>query len=197
MKYNILLADPPWTYNDQKSNKPELGGITYPVMTLKDICNIPVQDVMQKDSLLFLWATMPLLPEALSVISSWGYTYTTCAFVWVKINPSGVVTMDDKDMKISGGIYSGLGHWVNGNAELVLMGKRGSPKRLNKNVKQIIIAPRSRHSKKPDEVYRRIENVAVGSDRLELFGRGIRAGWKTLGNEITGNDIYEDIRLLS
>lgn len=194
--FDVILADPPWKYNDQKSNKPALGGITYPVMSLDAICNLPIGELANKDSMLFMWATMPLLNEALHVIDAWGFRYITCAFVWVKINPNAYVVSNDKDVTMRGGVYSGLGHWVNGNAELVLMGKRGKPKRLDKNVKQIIIAPRGRHSKKPEEVYTRIERLIVADKRLELFARCRRTGWVTLGNELSGNDITTDMQKL-
>lgn len=194
--FEVILADPPWKYNDQKSNNPALGGITYPVMSIDDLCRMPVKDIAHKSSILFMWATMPLLPEAIRVMHSWGFKYTTCAFVWVKLNPKGNLTKQNKDIILSGGVYSGLGHWVNGNAELVLMGKRGKPKRFNKNVKQIIFAPRGRHSEKPSEIYTRIENLVIANNRLELFARKIQANWTSLGNELSGDDIFADIEKL-
>jgi len=129
-RYKIILADPPWRYNDERSNDPHLGGITYPTMSDEEIYTLPIQDISDEDCMLFLWATMPKLKEALMTIERWGFRYITCAFVWVKKNPLGV------------GIYSGLGHWVNGNAELVLLGRKGSPERKRKDVKQIVIAAR-------------------------------------------------------
>jgi len=193
MKFDILLADPPWKYNDDKGKDPAMGGITYPVMDDTDIYNLPIQNLVSKDALLFLWATLPKLPEALKTIESWGFKYTTTPFVWVKLNPSGTIKQLGKDILLTGGLYSGLGHWTNGNIELVLMGKKGVPKRQVKNIKQIILAPRSRHSKKPDEIYTRIEALMASDRRLELFARETREGWVTLGNEITGNDIRKDL----
>src|SRR3990170_1799677 len=100
-KYQIIYADPPWEYRDKKGDDPHLGGKTYPTMTLSNICALPVISITHDDSMLFLWATMPLLKEALTVIEAWGFQYITCAFVWVKVNPKGE------------GVYSGLGHWIN------------------------------------------------------------------------------------
>lgn len=171
-KYNIIYADPPWSYRDKKDNDPAMGGITYPTMDLKDICDLPIQRISAKDCALFMWATMPLLAEALAVIDAWGFQYTTCAFTWVKENPVG------------GGIYSGLGHWTNGNAELCLFAKKGRPKRVAKNVKQILIAPRGRHSSKPGEARDRIVQLMGDIPRIELFARDIVEGWDCWGNEI-------------
>ena len=171
-KYKIIYADPPWTYANPKNNDPSMGGITYPTMTLEEIKQMPIQDMSEKDSALFLWATMPKLQEALDVIEAWGFTYITCAFTWVKLNPLGE------------GIYSGMGHWTNGNAELCLFAKRGAPKRQAKNVKQIVMAPRGRHSAKPDEVRDRIVSLLGDLPRVELFARTSADGWDSWGNQL-------------
>jgi site-specific DNA-methyltransferase (adenine-specific) len=171
-KYQIIYADPPWRYADQKNNDPAMGGITYPTMSLEEICAMPVNQIAEKNTSLFMWATMPMLKEALQVISAWGFKYTTCAFTWVKLNPSG------------NGIYSGLGHWTNGNAELCLFAKRGAPKRVAKNVKQIVMSPRGRHSAKPPEVRDRIVELVGDLPRIELFARQKVEGWDYWGNEV-------------
>jgi len=180
-KYKVIYADPPWTYNDMKNKDPKMGGITYPTMSLKDIKELPIQDLADKDCALFLWATMPLLQEALDVIEAWGFTYTTCAFTWVKLNPLGV------------GIYSGMGHWTNGNAELCLFAKKGKPKREAKNVKQIVMSPRGRHSAKPIEVRDRIVSLIGDVPRIELFAREIADCWDSWGNDpaLIENDIVK------
>lgn len=171
-KYNIIYADPPWTYADMKGRDPKMGGISYPTMSLDEIKALPVADIADKDCALFMWATMPLLREGLEVIEAWGFKYTTCAFTWVKQNPSGE------------GIYSGLGHWTNGNAELCLFAKRGAPKRQEKNVKQILMAPRGRHSAKPAETRERITRLIGDLPRIELFARDAAEGWDNWGNEL-------------
>ena len=170
-KYAVIYADPPWTYDNMKDRNPKMGGITYPTMSLQEIKEIPVKAIAEKDCALFMWATMPKLREAFEVIDAWGFRYITCAFTWVKQNPKGE------------GIYSGLGHWTNGNAELCLFGKIGAPKRQAKNVKQVIISPRARHSEKPAEVRERIVNLIGDVPRIELFAREIVEGWDYWGND--------------
>ena len=171
-KYGIIYADPPWRYDNPKNNDPAMGGITYPTMSLEDICNMPIHNIASKNCILFLWATMPKLREALEVIKAWGFNYKTCAFCWVKQNPSG------------NGIYSGLGHWTNGNAELCLLATKGAPKRVSKNVKQIVLAPRGRHSAKPHEVRNRIVQLIGDISRIELFAREEPEGWDCFGRRI-------------
>lgn len=181
LKYQIIYADPPWRYDNPKDNDPKMGGITYHTMTIDEIKSLPVQNITDKDCLLFMWATMPKLIEALDVIKAWGFKYTTCAFVWVKQNPVG------------DGIYSGMGHWTNGNAELCLLAKKGIPKRFEKNVKQICLAHRSSHSKKPDEIRDRIVRLAGDLPRIELFAREKVDNWDAMGYNIDGKDIREQL----
>jgi site-specific DNA-methyltransferase (adenine-specific) len=125
---------------------------------------------------------MPMLQEGLDVIKAWGFWYRTCAFCWVKTNPNGQ------------GIYSGLGHWTNGNAEICLFAKKGTPMRQEKNVKQVIIeeindnlliAPRGRHSAKPNEARNRIIRLIGDVPRIELFARERIAGWDYWGLEVS------------
>lgn len=174
-KYNIIYADPPWMYKDMLSKNPAWGGITYNVLSIEEICNMVgggVNRISAKDCVMFLWVTMPMLQEGLDVIRAWGFKYKTCAFCWVKQNPK-----DD-------GIYSGLGRWTNGNAELCLLATKGHPKRIAKNVKQIVIAHRGRHSAKPAEVRERIEQLLGDVPRIELFAREHADGWDCWGNEV-------------
>jgi len=171
-KYQIIYADCPWTYADNKSNNPKLGGKTYPTMSLEEIKSLPISQISDDNCALALWATMPLLQEALQVINAWGFKYITCLFNWVKLNPKGE------------GIYSGLGHWVNGNAELVLFGKKGKPQRCVKNVKQIQMWPRGRHSAKPPEIRQELVRLFGDIPRIELFAREKVEGWASWGNEV-------------
>ena len=162
-----------------------MGGITYPTMSLEDLKNLPVNKIADKDCALFFWATFPKLKEAFEVIDAWGFVYTTNAFTWIKLNP------------VSKTIYSGMGHWTNGNAELCLFCKKGRPKRMAKNVKQIVEAPRGRHSAKPSEVRDRIIRLIGDLPRIELFARDKTDGWDCLGYDIDGKDIRKTLRRMA
>lgn len=195
-RYGVIVADCPWQYNDMKNNDPAMGGFRYPPMTLSKLANLAIKNIAKPDCALFMWATMPMLNEALYVISSWGFVYTTCAFVWVKLNKNGkaytypIVT--DRDVLLENGVYSGLGHWQNSNVELCLFAKRGKPKRLQRNVKQVLFAPVGKHSSKPDEANERIERLIDDTDRIELFARKYREGWDATGLDLDGHYI-EDV----
>ena len=169
-KYNIIYADPPWKY---WGGRVKGAGINhYPVMELKDICNLPVSDLAAEDCLLFLWTTFPKIYEALEVITAWGFEYKTVAFVWVKQTKSG------------GDWFMGCGYWTRSNAEICLLATKGKPVRFSKAVHQLIIAPVEQHSKKPDVTRDKIVELAGNLPRVELFARQKACGWDVWGNEV-------------
>ncbi len=136
-KISIIYADPPWRY--EQKNRQGSAELHYPTMSIEEICSLPVADLAAKDSVLFLWATFPQLPEALKVIKAWGFSYRSVAFVWIKRN------------RRSYSWFYGLGYWTRGNAEICLLAVKGHPKRKSTGVHQLIVSPIERHSKKPDE----------------------------------------------
>ena len=170
-KYQIVYADPPWEYDDKLQNDPKYGGITYDIMKLKEICNLPISNICKEDCVLFLWVTAPMLEKGFEVIRSWGFEYKTIGFVWVKIN-------DD------GSFRTGIGKYTNSNVELCLIGKKGKINRVDTAVKQIIKAKITKHSSKPKETYKRIEQLYGDVPRIELFARNKREGWDVWGNEV-------------
>lgn len=171
-KYQIIYADPPWSYGDRMSGR---GGVLdhYKTMTNEEIYNLPIKDIAEDECVLLLWATSPLLPEALKTIESWGFKYKTVAFCWNKQTKTGKWV-------------SNLGKWTMGNIEICLLGVKGSPNkwRQDKAIKQLVVAERTKHSKKPDEVRDRIVKLFGDRPRVELFARQKTDGWDVWGNEV-------------
>lgn len=149
-KYQIIYADPPWSYRDTLGGNAKMGAMPYPTMTIKEICDLPINQIADKDCVLFLWVTMPKLFEVAEVIKAWGFTYKTCGFAWVKLNPKSLTP------------FAGLGRWVQGNIEICLLCTKGHPHRVRKDIKQLVLAPRGRHSEKPHEVRVRIDQLMGG-----------------------------------
>jgi len=170
-KYNVIYADPPWTfktYSDKgKDRSPENH---YNVMSLKDICNLPISKIANDNSVLLMWVVDPLLDKAFEVINAWGFKYKTVGFTWAKTN------------KKSMGFFTGLGYWTRGNPEMCLLATKGKPKRLSKSVPQLVVEQRREHSRKPDIMYKHIENLLEGP-YIELFARTQRSGWDSWGNQ--------------
>lgn len=176
-KYSVIYADPPWRYKMYKGN----GKIEkhYPTMELDEIKALPVKELADKDCILFLWATLPMIPEALQVIKAWGFEYKTIAFVWVKLS------------RHSDGIFWGMGYWTRSNVEICMLATRGHPHRKARNVHQVIVSHVEEHSKKPAEARRRIEALIGDVPRIELFARQSPPGWDVWGNEVV-SDITMD-----
>lgn len=125
-----------------------------------------------------MWATMPMLPEALKVMKAWGFKYKTVGFTWMKQNRRA-----DGLFAYNKDIFTGMGYWTRSNAELCLLGTRGHPQRKLASVRQAILSPIREHSRKPAEAYDRIEQLLDGP-YIELFARTRRRGWDAWGNQI-------------
>jgi N6-adenosine-specific RNA methylase IME4 len=177
----VIYADPPWTFKTYSSKgRGRCADAHYDVMSLEDLKGVrsEIDKYAAKNCALFLWATDPLLPKAIDIIEAWGFNYKTVAFYWAKLNKRA----SNKNFTVES-FFTGLGYWTRANAEICLLATRGTPKRLSRSVKRLVIAPRREHSRKPDQIYERIEALMEGP-YLELFARSTRAGWRSLGNQI-------------
>ena len=182
-KYKIIYADPPWQYRVySKKGKGRSAENHYHTMNIDDIRSLPVGEIADDDSVLFLWITFPCLKEGISVMESWGFTYKTCGFNWVKRNKK-------KDT-----YFMGLGFWTRSNSEVCLIGTKGHPKRVSKAVPQVCDARVMEHSRKPAEIRERIVELCGDVPRIELFARETVKGWDCLGDEIDGEDIRDALK---
>jgi N6-adenosine-specific RNA methylase IME4 len=132
-------------------------------MPTEEICalEIPCTD----DSALFLWATSPLLPEAVRVMKAWGFEYRT-TLVWDKV-------------------LMGIGFWLRGRHELLLIGTRGrfslAPELCSEGVYS---EKRTKHSRKPAFFRELIASLYPNESKLEMFAREVVPGWDVWGNEV-------------
>ena len=168
--YSIIYADPPWRYQDATCYGSAEGH--YNTMSLDDICALPVTKSAAENAVLLMWATWPLLPEAIKVITAWGFRYKSVGFVWVKKNKSDC------------GHFFGLGRWTRGNSEVCLLATRGKPKRVSNAVSQLCFEPLTRHSEKPTVIRHRIVELLGDVPRIELFARTKSPGWDAWGDEV-------------
>jgi len=186
MKYNVILADPPW---DQKagrkldsykvesgrqiwnSKNTESEKLPYPTMTVDEIASLPVKNICEKDAHLFLWVTNKYLLKASKVIKAWGFRYVA-TITWKKKRRGG-----------------GLGGLVRITSEHLLFCRRGHLKAIGSIPESVIEAKRPykngypRHSAKPDIFWELIEKASPGR-KIELFARNRRTGWDAWGNEV-------------
>ena len=178
-KYDIIYADPPWYYPPRNPTKKFGKGVDshYPLMKDEEIYSLPVSNYANKNCALFLWVTGSRLDTGVETLHRWGFRFCTIAFTWIKQNPKSLT------------LFSGPGHYTKSNTELVLLGMKGSMPVDDKTVKQVLIAPRAEHSRKPAEIRSRIEQLYNRPDKLELFARTTTPGWDVWGNE---TDKYQE-----
>lgn len=179
-KFKTILADPPWQFQNRTGKvAPEHKRLNrYPTMKLEEIKALPVADVADENSHLYLWVPNALLIEGLSVMEAWGFQYKT-NIVWEKIRNDG------------GPDGRGVGFYFRNVTELLLFGVRGSHMRTlapGRSQVNLIRAKKREHSRKPDEMIELIEKCSPGP-YLELFARGQREGWTLWGNQ--ANILYE------
>ena len=163
--YGVIYADPPWKFQVYaESGMDLLADNHYPTMTTEAIKTLPVPAA--DNCVLFLWATVPMLPDAHEVMSAWGFTYKSL-LVWVK----------DR---------AGLGFWVRNRVELLLIGTRGHvpAPAPGEQPHQVVEAPRGRHSEKPACFAEIIARLFPSTPKVELFARTARPGWDVWGNEV-------------
>ena len=173
-KFGTVLADPPWRFTNRTGKvAPEHRRLNrYQTMTLEEICELPVAEVLKPTAHLYLWTPNALLPDALKVMQAWGFDYKA-NLVWHKVRKDG------------GSDGRGVGFYFRNVTELIPFGVRGKNARTREAGRRQVnyISSRKReHSRKPDEQYDLIESCSHGPF-LEMFARGTRENWHYWGNQ--------------
>jgi len=153
--FQVIVADPPWQYDTGAS-------LPYPTMAVDEIKAMPIRQIADENSTLWLWTTNAHLPVAFEVVAAWGFEYKTL-LTWVK----------DR---------MGTGDWLRGQTEHCLLGARGRPVFLHGNHATALEAARREHSRKPEEFYSLVKATCPGS-KVELFAREQRTGWVGFGDQ--------------
>jgi N6-adenosine-specific RNA methylase IME4 len=192
-RYNVIYADPPWTYKQTMAGRDYSHGASakYSIMTNEHIASMPIKEITEKDCVCFLWVTVPLLPEGLATLSAWGFKYKTM-LTWRKI------------------MSMGMGYWFRGQCEHLLLGIKGTVKAFRQQkanfyqsemfeLDECIQSKALNHSQKPS-YFRELINKAVSVSfvepkKLELFARsrgGLFSdieyeGWDVYGNEVNNS----------
>lgn len=176
-KYNIIYADPPWSFSSkelQKYNGERFRPLeeVYNTEKTKTMEQWDIGRIADKDCALFMWTTDAHIYEAINLMKSWGFKYVTIAFIWAKTTKNGKQVCN-------------LGAWTMKNCEIVLLGTKGKMLKYKKNnsVKQLFYAERTEHSKKPGITREYIESLFGDLPRIELFAREHVEGWDCWGNE--------------
>lgn len=175
-KYKTIYADPPWQFQNRTGKvAPEHKRLNrYPTMKLEDIMKLPVGDVADEKSHLYLWVPNALLPEGLQVMEAWGFEYKT-NLIWEKTRKDG-----EPDGR-------GVGFYFRNVTEILLFGIKGEKNRTldpGRSQVNLIRAMKKEHRRKPEEFIDLIEKCS-NAPYLEVFARGNRDSWDMWGNQAT------------
>jgi len=181
--FGVILADPPWTwkaYSDKGLAKSPQRH--YGCMSLDDIKALPVAGMAAPNAMCVMWATSPMMPQALATLAAWGFTFKTMG-AWHKRSSTGA-----KDA-------FGTGYIFRSAAEFYIVGTRGHPKPAVKNVRNLITAPVREHSRKPDQMRSDLERMFPDANRIELFARQVAPGWTAWGNQVDRFDVASELEM--
>lgn len=169
--YGMIMADPPWEFkNRSPRGEAKNAKAQYRCMTISEIRDLPVVDLAAPDCVLWLWATNPMLPQALETLRAWGFTFKTAGH-WAKQTRTGKQAF-------------GTGYILRCAGEPFLIGTRGDPV-FARNVRSVVLGPVREHSRKPDQAYRAAELLCPRAGRrADLFTRQQRPGWQAWGDEV-------------
>jgi N6-adenosine-specific RNA methylase IME4 len=165
-RYGVIYADPPWRFEprSRETGMDRAADNHYPTMTIEEIevLAVPAAD----DAVLFLWATAPMLLQALDVMEAWDFEYKS-HFIW------------NKD-RIANGF------WNRNKHEMLLIGTRGSIPcpAPGEQYPSVIDAAVGEHSVKPFAFREMIEEYYPTLPKLEMFAREAFEGWTAWGNEM-------------
>lgn len=171
LRYRVILADPPWRFRTWgEHNQHKSASKHYPLMRTEDIAALPVNQLAAPDCMLMMWAVQSMIPQALELMSAWGFTYKTMG-AWAKQSSTGEKWA------------FGTGYLLRCAAEFFIVGTIGKPAPLARNVRNLIVAPNREHSRKPDEMHENLERMFPNDAKCELFARTSRPGWSVWGNQ--------------
>lgn len=172
MRYACILADPPWRFANYSRKGEVKNAIShYACMPVHAIQSLPVGQLAAPDCALIMWATAPMLPQAIETMKAWDFTFKS-AGAWAKQSSTGEKWA------------FGTGYCYRSAAEFWLLGTIGNPKQMVRNVRNLIVSPVREHSRKPDRMRADCEALWPGP-RCELFARDKACeGWDLWGNEV-------------
>ncbi|MBW2093302.1 MAG: methyltransferase [Deltaproteobacteria bacterium] len=166
--YQTIYADPPWPIKWQGSASIGTKPLQYRTMTIAQLCALPVKEIADDLSNLYLWTTNQFLPEALGIVQFWGFQYRML-WTWCKNNGIG-------------------GHPRNATEHLIIA-SRGATKSIGRHEKATLnwlASPTSKHSQKPHKFRELIERFSP-EPRIELFARTRVDNWDCWGDEVASD----------
>ena len=184
--FAVVVADPPWKFNDRLSKRRGAESQYKSVMSLAELKAFELPPLAD-DCALFMWRVAAMQEDAFALMRAWDFTFKGAEIVWVKLSAKkhrGQLVMgESEDPWLEPSRNMGMGRIVRHAHEVCLIGHRGKPKRLSAGVRSVFSASVGRHSEKPVEFFHLVERLYAGP-YVELFSRRHRDGWTCYGNEL-------------
>ena len=219
MKFNVVIADPPWNFSDELSMSETKRGASanYDTLSISDLKLLPVQEICEDSGVLVLWCPSSLLLDGLGVMSSWGFRQTQ-THIWVKtkkaplrylqrdlvsvfktaqqLGVSNVIKDVLSKFSLENTLAFGMGRLFRQTHEIALVGVRGKiyDSLENKSQRSVHFFPSTKHSTKPEHLQNMLEQMFPVGNKLEIFARRTRPGWTCIGNE-SPTTMGEDVRI--
>lgn len=191
MKFDIIVADPPWAFGDKlkrmKKKTRRSAASQYQTMTAAEVAALDVKSIVNpKGCVLALWVPSTLLAQGLEVMNAWGFSYKSM-YIWVKTKK--------KVKDIDNALAFGMGRLLRQCHEVALIGVCGKvyENMENHSQRSVGLAPNLGHSIKPECLQDSLDLVFPKANRLEMFARRNRPNWVCIGNAIDGKDIVQAI----
>lgn len=176
-KYQVIYADPPWSFNNKNTGGSMSSGADsqYPTMSIEDLKRLDIQSITDDNCVLVMWWVGSQPQEALDLVKAWGFRIkTSTGFVWEKLTKTGKP-------------FFGMGFWTRAGAECAIIATKGKPKPISHSVRSVRRSPVGKHSEKPAEFRDDIIELCGDVPRLEMFARTKTEGWDVFGNEVEGS----------
>jgi len=196
-KYNIIYADPAWSFNNKNTGGSLKSGASahYDTMSVDEMCKLPINEIADENCVLFMWWVGSQPKEAIKLAESWGFTIKTMTgFNWIKTSkkpllPQAIIDTISPIFKkfnliFIPKLFFGMGFWTRAGSECCLIAVKGKPKRINAGIRSVVVEPIDKHSKKPNVFREQIVKLMGDVPRVELFARNSSVGWDIWGNEV-------------
>lgn len=209
MKFDVIVADPPWSFNDKLKMSAVKRGVDlhYPLLNSESIKCLRVDELASEPSVLALWVPSSHIKNGLDTTRNWGFTPKQ-TWIWVKTKNDPFVGLK-KELKKSNDLFQtidhfdinnvlsfNMGHTFRQTHEICIIATKGTGLSKiieNRSQRSVFLGPAKKHSEKPESLQNSLDAMFPNANKLEMFARRKRKGWTCVGNQCPGT-INEDIR---
>ena len=172
-RFQFVMIDPPWDFGSWSKRGRTARAVQskYKTASIDWIKALPVDLLLARDSIVWIWITNPNLHRYGEILDAWGLRACTAGH-WRKTTVTGKTAF-------------GGGYWLRGGGEPFGIAMKGRPTVKDRGVSGMIEDLRREHSRKPDAAYIAAERMWPGEEvrRIDVFSREARPGWVNWGDQ--------------